>query len=66
MKMPAQFARFFLSFKGRSSRQEFWLGYFFTRAVMLLLISPPKDVSLPLLRPTGRAWYQQRTRGKGC
>lgn len=36
--MPAQFAWFFLSFRGRISRQEFWLGYALTIAVMLLLM----------------------------
>ena len=51
--MPAQFAWFFLSFRGRISRQEFWLGYAFTIVVMLLMIPLLKD--LALLRPAGRA-----------
>ena len=56
--MPAQFAWFFLSFRGRISRQEFWLGYVFTLAIMLVIVPSLQDISLALSRPAGRPWYR--------
>ena len=51
--MPALFAWFFLSFKGRISREQFWLGYGLTVVVMLLFIPRAQDVLLALARPGG-------------
>ena len=56
--MPAHFAWFFLSFRGRVSRQEFWLGYAFILVVMLLIIPPLQDLSLALRKPLSRPWYR--------
>src|ERR1043166_8142933 len=53
--MHAQFAWLFLSFRGRISRQEFWLGYFFTIVVMVVIIPLLKDLSPSLFRNAGRA-----------
>jgi uncharacterized membrane protein YhaH (DUF805 family) len=52
--MQAQFAWFFLSFRGRISRQEFWLGYFFVIVAMVVIIPLLKDLSPSLFRNAGR------------
>ena len=58
--MPEQFAWFFLSFKGRISRQEFWLGYALTILLVLLLRPRAQDLMLALARPASGPW----TRGE--
>lgn len=56
--MGSAFAWYLLSFKGRISRQEFWLGYVGAVLVILLATRLLADVGLYLLRPSGRAWYR--------
>ena len=56
--MAAQFAWFFLSLKGRISRQEFWLGYFLTLAVLVLVVPRLQAWSLALHRPASGPWYR--------
>jgi uncharacterized membrane protein YhaH (DUF805 family) len=56
--MVTQFAWFFLSLKGRISRQEFWLGYCLTLAVVLLSIPLLQKLSLALRRPASGPWYR--------
>lgn len=56
--MATQFAWLFFSFKGRINRQEFWLGYIFVLAALILVLIPRlTDVSLAVLEPKGRPWY---------
>ena len=58
--MSSAFAWYLLSFKGRISRQEFWLGYVGAVLVILLLNRPLTDVILHLLQQSsGRAWYRE-------
>ena len=57
--MPAQFAWFFLSFKGRISRQEFWLGYALTIVVVLLLVPRMQDLMLAQGRPASGPWTRR-------
>jgi uncharacterized membrane protein YhaH (DUF805 family) len=57
--MGSAFAWYLLSFKGRISRQEFWLGYVGAVLVILLVSRPLADVILHQLRPSGRAWYRE-------
>jgi uncharacterized membrane protein YhaH (DUF805 family) len=54
--MNYDFAWLFLSFKGRSSRQEFWLGYVGIIVVLYLLQFPLETLSLYFFRPMGRQW----------
>ena len=54
--MITQFAWFFLSLKGRISRQEFWLGYFLILAVLFLSIPLLQNLSLGLRRPASGPW----------
>jgi uncharacterized membrane protein YhaH (DUF805 family) len=56
--MSYDFAWYFLSFKGRISRQEFWLGYFAVVIILLLVRRPLEDLSIYFLRPMGRPWYR--------
>lgn len=56
--MVTQFAWFFLSLKGRISRQEFWLGYFLTLAVLLVSLPLLQKLSLALRRPASGPWYR--------
>jgi uncharacterized membrane protein YhaH (DUF805 family) len=56
--MVTQFAWFFLSLKGRISRQEFWLGYFLVLAVLFLSIPLLQSLSLGLRRPASGSWYR--------
>jgi uncharacterized membrane protein YhaH (DUF805 family) len=54
--MLSTFSWFFLSFRGRSSRQEFWLGYIGSIAVLAVLTR-----ALPtLLLPSGPIYYSTR------
>lgn len=57
--MLSNFAWYFLSFKGRVSRQEFWLGYLATVIVLLLLEHKLEDLILYLRRPPSGSWYRQ-------
>lgn len=54
--MKLDFSWFFLSFKGRIARQEFWLGYVGLIVVVLLLRRPLDDLALSLLRPRSGPW----------
>ncbi|WP_108522496.1 DUF805 domain-containing protein [Bradyrhizobium algeriense] len=45
--MLSTFSWFFLSFSGRSSRQEFWLGYIGSIAVLAVLIRTLPNLVLP-------------------
>lgn len=57
--MANQFAWLFFSFKGRINRQEFWLGYIFVLAALILVLIPRlTDLSLVILEPKGRPWYK--------
>jgi uncharacterized membrane protein YhaH (DUF805 family) len=56
--MRFNFTWYFLSFKGRISRQEFCLGYFLMVALVLLLNRPLEELMLYSLGPTGRPWYR--------
>jgi uncharacterized membrane protein YhaH (DUF805 family) len=49
---------YFLSFKGRISRQEFWLGYVGLILVLLILRRPLQEFGLHWLRPAGRDWQR--------
>ena len=50
---------YFLSLKGRISRQEFWLGYVGLILVLLLLRRPFQEFGLYLLQPEGRPWQRE-------
>jgi uncharacterized membrane protein YhaH (DUF805 family) len=54
--MISTFTWFLLSSNGRSSRQEFWLGYFGLIAVLGFLIRTLPN--LVLYKHTGRLWYR--------
>jgi uncharacterized membrane protein YhaH (DUF805 family) len=54
--MISTFTWFLLSPNGRSSRQEFWLGYFGLIAVLGFLIRTLPN--LVLYKHTGRLWYR--------
>jgi uncharacterized membrane protein YhaH (DUF805 family) len=56
--MSFGFVWYFLSFKGRISRQEFWLGYIGLVLVLLILRRPLQEFGLHWLRPVGRSWEQ--------
>jgi len=56
--MNYNFAWYFLSFKGRISRQEFWLGYFGLIVILLLLRRPLEDIGIYFFRPIGRPWFR--------
>jgi uncharacterized membrane protein YhaH (DUF805 family) len=56
--MGSDFTWFFLSFKGRMSRQEFWLGYFGLVAVLVLARLPLQNLTMSLLRPASGPWYR--------
>jgi uncharacterized membrane protein YhaH (DUF805 family) len=49
--MSADFVWYFLSFKGRISRQEYWLGYVGLIVVLVLLVRPMLDFWLDLQSP---------------
>jgi uncharacterized membrane protein YhaH (DUF805 family) len=54
--MLSTFSWFFLSFSGRSSRQEFWLGYIGSIAILAVLIR-----ALPtFVLPNGPIYYSTR------
>jgi uncharacterized membrane protein YhaH (DUF805 family) len=54
--MISTFTWFLLSPNGRSSRQEFWLGYFGLIAVLGFLVRALPN--LVLYRHAGRLWYR--------
>jgi uncharacterized membrane protein YhaH (DUF805 family) len=54
--MISTFTWFLLSPNGRSTRQEFWLGYFGLIAVLGFLVRTLPN--LALYRHTGRLWYR--------
>jgi uncharacterized membrane protein YhaH (DUF805 family) len=54
--MVSDFTWYFLSFKGRISRQEFWLGYAGIMVIMVLLRRPLEDVMLATFRPASALW----------
>lgn len=56
--MTFNFSWYFLSFKGRISRQEFWLGYAGMIIVLLLLQSPLEDLSLYYFKPPDHPWAE--------
>jgi uncharacterized membrane protein YhaH (DUF805 family) len=56
--MISNFAWYFFSFKGRISRQEFWLGYCGTLIVLMFLELKLEDFFLFMRRPIGRPWYR--------
>jgi uncharacterized membrane protein YhaH (DUF805 family) len=56
--MGSAFAWYLLSFRGRISRQEFWLGYAGAVILILLVGRSLEGVSLYLLRPAGRPWFR--------
>lgn len=56
--MASLFAWFFLSFRGRINRQEYWLGLVLTTIVVQLLGSRLVDLSLALFEPRNRVWYR--------
>jgi uncharacterized membrane protein YhaH (DUF805 family) len=56
--MGAQFSWFFLSFRGRISRQEFWLGYCLAIVLVILVVPLMQTMSVSVRRPMGRAWYR--------
>jgi uncharacterized membrane protein YhaH (DUF805 family) len=56
--MSFDFTWYLLSFKGRISRQEFWLGYVGLIVVLLLVRRPLTDISIHFLRPVGRPWQR--------
>ena len=49
--MVSDFTWYLLSFKGRISRQEFWLGYAGIIVIMLLLRRPLENFMLAIFRP---------------
>jgi uncharacterized membrane protein YhaH (DUF805 family) len=51
-------AWFFLSTKGRVSRQEFWLGYLLIVVLMFLLAHFLQDRSLAYQRPLSGPWHR--------
>ncbi len=57
--MGADFAWYLLSFRGRITRQEYWLGYAGVIAVSFLLLRSLTTLSLSLLRPT-IGWYRDQ------
>lgn len=56
--MSAQFSWFFLSLRGRISRQEFLLGYCLLVVAILVLVPRLQDMSLSVRRPMSRGWYR--------
>jgi uncharacterized membrane protein YhaH (DUF805 family) len=56
--MSSAFAWFFLSVKGRISRQEFWLGYGAAMVILILTQWKLTDFFLDFRRPLGRPWYR--------
>jgi uncharacterized membrane protein YhaH (DUF805 family) len=54
--MNYNFAWYFLSFRGRISRQEFWLGYVGVIVILFLLRRPLEDFSIYFFTPTGHPW----------
>jgi uncharacterized membrane protein YhaH (DUF805 family) len=56
--MGSAFAWYLLSFRGRISRQEFWLGYVGAVILIILVGRSLESVSLYLLRPAGRPWFR--------
>ena len=56
--MAAKFAWYLLSFTGRVTREEFWLGYVGFIAVSFLLQRSLTDLSMFALRPQARPWYR--------
>ena len=56
--MWSDIAWYYLSFKGRISRQEFRLGYFGLIAALIALRRPLEDFGFYVLRPPGRPWYR--------
>ena len=56
--MSALFAWFFLSLRGRISRQEFWLGYLLMMAVLFLFIPRLQDLSLAVHQPANGNWHR--------
>jgi len=57
--MSFGFTWYFLSFKGRISRQEFWLGYLALIVVLLVLRRPLQEFGLQFFRPQGRPWQRE-------
>jgi len=57
--MLSNFAWYFLSFKGRISRHEFWLGYLAAVLVLLLLQHKFEDLILYLRRPPSGNWRSE-------
>jgi uncharacterized membrane protein YhaH (DUF805 family) len=56
--MMSNFAWYFLSLKGRISRQEFWLGYCGLLIVLMFLEFNLESFFLFMRRPVGRPWYR--------
>jgi uncharacterized membrane protein YhaH (DUF805 family) len=56
--MLAQYSWFFLSLKGRISRQEFWLGYLLILSLAALVIPRLQTLILALRRPVSGPWYR--------
>jgi len=56
--MAAKFAWYLLSFTGRVTRGEFWLGYLGFIAVSFLLLRSLTDLSMFALRPKAGPWYR--------
>jgi uncharacterized membrane protein YhaH (DUF805 family) len=56
--MGSHFAWYFLSLKGRISRQEFWLGYGATIVVAFILKWKLEDLFVYMRRPATGVWYR--------
>jgi uncharacterized membrane protein YhaH (DUF805 family) len=56
--MVSDFTWYFLSFRGRVSRQEFWLGYVGIVVIMVLLRRPLENIMLAIFRPASRPWFR--------
>ena len=55
--MKPDFTWFFLSFKGRIARQEFWLGYVGFLVAIFRLKRPLDEFFLSLFRPKSGPWF---------
>jgi uncharacterized membrane protein YhaH (DUF805 family) len=58
--MKFGFIWFFLSFKGRIARQEFWLGFVALILIFILARRPLEELGLSYFRPKSGRWPSDR------